>query len=196
MSQHDDSASRDGAAKWDLRYRDAAAAPRPAAVLSEHTHLLPGSGQALDLACGLGANALLLARHGLETWAWDRSGVAIEQLAAACADLPLHAEQRDVLQRPPAPASFDVVVVTRFLERSLFPHLLAALRPAGLLFYQTFIAAKSTAVGPANPDYLLGDNELLQRCAGLRILVYREEGRVGDTERGFRNEAMLIGQRR
>jgi hypothetical protein len=29
----------------------------------------------------------------------------------------------------------------------------------------------------------------------LRVLVYREEGTVGDTRRGFRNEAMLVAMK-
>jgi hypothetical protein len=31
--------------------------------------------------------------------------------------------------------------------------------------------------------------------ASLNILLYREEGGVGNLSRGFRNEAMLIGQK-
>ena len=52
--------------------------------------------------------------------------------------LPLHAEGRDVVAAPPAPTSFDVIVVSRFLERALAPALIQALRPAGLLLYQQF----------------------------------------------------------
>jgi len=58
--------------KWNARYRMAdTTVADPAVVLSENLHLLPARGCALDLACGAGANALLLARHGLETHAWD-----------------------------------------------------------------------------------------------------------------------------
>ena len=102
------------------------------------------------------------------------------------------ARECDVSAQPPAPASFDVIVVSRFLDRELFPALLAALRRQGLLFYQTFTADKDPAVGPSSPDYLLRRGELLRLCAGLRPVLYREEGRLGDLQRGFRNEAMLI----
>ncbi|HEB99563.1 MAG TPA: SAM-dependent methyltransferase, partial [Thiotrichales bacterium] len=67
------------AAKWDARYRESATAVATE-VLVENRHLLPAVGEALDLACGLGGNALLLARHGLRTTAWDLSPVAIERL--------------------------------------------------------------------------------------------------------------------
>ncbi len=66
--------------KWDTRYREAHRVPETALVLSEFQHLLPTSGRALDLACGLGGNALLLAAHGLETHAWDISPVGVERL--------------------------------------------------------------------------------------------------------------------
>ncbi len=180
--------------KWDARYR-AAGAAKAVEVLAENRHLLPAAGEALDLACGLGGNALLLARHGLRTTAWDLSPVAIGRLARAAADLPLSAEVRDVLAAPPAAESFDVIVVSRFLERDLCPALMAALRPGGLLFYQTFTRDKAIPGGPSNPAFLLAENELLRLFAGLRLRVYREEGRLGDVTRGLRNEALLVAQR-
>ncbi|MGB9671476.1 MAG: class I SAM-dependent methyltransferase, partial [Halothiobacillaceae bacterium] len=64
---------------WNSRHADA---ERSAAAwaLREHVHLLPAAGDALDLACGLGANALRMAEHGLRVQAWDFSPVAIERL--------------------------------------------------------------------------------------------------------------------
>jgi tellurite methyltransferase len=67
-------------AKWDQRYLCSDRFPPPVPVLSQNLHLLPSRGRALDLACGLGANALLLAEQGLEVVAWDLSPVAIERL--------------------------------------------------------------------------------------------------------------------
>ena len=183
------------AAKWDERYREAEP-PGAVRVLMENSHLLPASGEALDLACGLGGNALLLAQAGLRTWAWDISPLAIERLnaAASAAGLPLSAEVRDVLAAPPSALSFDVIIVSRFLERDLCPALMAALRPGGLLFYQTFTRDKAVPGGPVNPDFLLAENELLRLFDGLRLRVYREEGSIGNVQHGFRNEALLVAQ--
>lgn len=168
-----------------------------ARVLLENTHLLPAAGKALDAACGLGANALLLAQHGLETYAWDISQTAIDKLQSRSTELniQLQVETRDVNAFPPAPASFDVIVVSRFLERALIPQLIAALRKGGLIYYQTFIKDKTDDSGPRNPDYRLGTNELLCLFQALQILVYREEGTLGDLQQGFRNEAMLIARK-
>jgi hypothetical protein len=73
--------------------------------------------------------------------------------------------------------------------------MIRALSLGGLLYYQTFIDERVADTGPRNPAYRLRRNELLSLFSGLRLLVYREEGLVGDLERGFRNEAMLVAMR-
>ena len=185
--------------QWNQRYRDNPSEniPSPALVLSENAHLLPDQGDALDLACGLGGNALFLAQQDFQVCAWDYSNAAIEQLkqVANNHEIKLQAEIRDVVKEPPASQSFDVIVVSRFLDRSLIPELIAALKPGGLIFYQTFIREKVIDIGPSNPDFLLNPNELLDLFSSLKVLVYREEGLVGEVEKGFRNEALLVAQR-
>lgn len=185
--------------KWDRIYRSRGGEvpPEPAQVLAENTHLLPAAGGALDLAAGLGGNALYLARRGLETHAWDISTEAMTRLEALAASLalPVRTEVRDVIRCPPPPETFDVVVVSRFLERSLTPFLIQALKPGGLLFYQTYTLDKDPGVGPSDPAYLLLSNELLDLFRELRLLVYREEGRAGNLSVGFRNQALLVGQK-
>lgn len=184
--------------KWNRIYAAADHGdPQVANVLQQNLHLLPFTGKALDVACGLGANALLLAQCGLQTWAWDISQTAIEKLQSRSLDLNilLQLETRDVTARPPEPLTFDVIVVSRFLERTLIPALIAALRDGGLIYYQTFIKNSTSDAGPRNPDYRLGSNELLGLFQSLQIVFYREEGRLGDLDKGMRNEAMLIAQR-
>lgn len=186
--------------KWNERYRSGNADrdARPARVLEENAHLLPRGGTALDLACGLGGNALFLARRGLDTHAWDIAEEALLRVARAARrdGIELSLQARDVTARPPDPESFDVIVVSRFLVRELAPALIRALRPGGLLFYQTFSREAVSDDGPRRPEFRLAPNELLRLFAGLHMLVYREEGTAGDTARGWRNEAMLVGQAR
>jgi tellurite methyltransferase len=184
--------------KWDARYQDAdVAQATPCRVLAEFRHLLPATGRALDLAAGLGGNAQLLAGLGLETEAWDISPVAVDKLNrhARTRGLPLAASVRDVENVPPGKGSFDVIAVSYFLDRTLAPALREALRPGGLLFYETFTREKVDDAGPSNPDFLLAPNELLHLFSPLRLLVYREEGLVGETSRGLRNVAYLVGRR-
>lgn len=181
--------------QWNNRYQ-IADFPPPCQVLVDYAHLLPSAGTALDLACGLGANAFFLANRGLEIHAWDYAEVAITRLQthATSQQIPIYTQVRDVLQQPPAPATFDIIVVCHFLDRSLIPSLRHALKPNGLLFYQTFTRTYVDEQGPKNPDYRLADNELLKLFSDLKLIMYREEGRVGNTTQGFRNQAQLIAQ--
>ncbi|MCC6302274.1 MAG: class I SAM-dependent methyltransferase [Gammaproteobacteria bacterium] len=184
--------------KWDAIYSRKTGFPgAPSRVLAENIHLLPVAGAALEIACGLAGNAVLLAERGLDTRAWDISPVAIEQVNRYARErgLPLTGEACDVMERPPAPASCDVIVVAHFLDRALIPHLVGALRRGGLLFYQTFTRTRVTDAGPGNPEFRLADNELLGLFSPLRLLVYREEGRVGALDRGLRDEALIVAQK-
>ena len=184
--------------KWDLRYADGdPAAASPCAVLKQFAHLLPPDGAALDLACGLGGNARFLAGRGLVTRAWDLSPVAIGKLRAHAEahGLPLRAEIRDVERQPPQADAFDVIVVSHFLDRALAPSLAAALRPGGLLFYQTWTREAVDDRGPGNPDFRLAPNELLRLFPNLRLVAYREEGLFGNPAEGLRNEAWLLAAR-
>jgi tellurite methyltransferase len=56
---------------------------------------------------------------------------------------------------------FGVIVVSHFLECALARHLTAALRPDGLLFYQTFTRCHVDDGGPLNAGFLLRDHGLL-----------------------------------
>jgi 2-polyprenyl-3-methyl-5-hydroxy-6-metoxy-1,4-benzoquinol methylase len=184
--------------KWDGIYKDGqrGAAAR---VLAENRHLLPTSGgRGLDVASGMGANAVLLAQHGLEVDAWDISPVATEQLQSFATEnnLGIHAAARNIVEQPPGVEEYDVIVVSHFLERELMPKLIDALKPGGLLFYQTFSRARVDDSGPRNEAFRLRDNELLEFCSAMRILVYREEGAVGNTREGFRNLAMIVAQKK
>jgi SAM-dependent methyltransferase len=171
--------------------------PQPARVLADNSFLLPPQGRALDLACGRGGNALFLARRGFATQAWDYAPAAIESLSriAVREALPLQGVVRDVVQDPPPVDSFDVIVVSFFLQRDIMADLIAALHQGGLIFYETFVQDAVAPSGPDNPAYRLADNELLRLFAGQRILSYQEHGSVGDPAHGQRNVARLVAQK-
>lgn len=186
-----------GPEKWNARYQEPDRQPSPCRVLLENDHLLPVTGKSLDLACGLGGNALLLAERGFDSVAWDLSPVGIDRLRAIARErgLPVRAEVHDLATGILPESGFHVIVVSRFLERPLFPVLFDALLPGGLLFYQTYTRERVGDKGPKGETFRLGTNELLDLCRPLRILLYREEGRVGDLARGCRDEALLVGMK-
>ncbi len=183
--------------KWDERYRNSTQPGNTCWVLDNHLHLLPSQGRSLDVACGLAANALCLAEQGLESHGWDISSVALEKATyfAAQRGLSINTLQRDIEENPPQQNSFDVIVVSQFLYRPLFPALIDALKPNGLLFYQTFNQQKLTSSGPNNPDYLLATNELLHLLSPLELVFYREDARNGALDKGLRDCSYFIGKR-
>ena len=158
------------ATKWNVRHQYSkeknSSKPTAASILSEYVEFLPASGDALDLAAGRGGNARLLAEHQLTAYAWDLSSVAMQELQA---DEPgIQTAVRDIVEQPPEPESFDVIVVSRFLDRGLCPAIEAALRVNGVLFYQTFIK------GLSNPDFMLKPGELQGLFPSLHAQVYVE----------------------
>jgi len=183
--------------KWDTIYRNKLSEPTAASVLENYHYLLPTQGIALDLACGQGGNALLLARSGLEVQAWDVSPVAIEQLKerADLKKLNIDAQVHDVIISPPLPESVDVLVVSFFLDRELCAQLYSALKPGGLLFYQTYCQQKISEQGPINPEYLLADNELLQLFPQMKVRVYQQDALLGNHRKGLRNQAILVAEK-
>jgi tellurite methyltransferase len=185
--------------KWDKIYskqhcKDITAS----SVVIDNAHLLPRAGKALDLACGMGANAIFLAEHKLQVDAWDVSFDAMKQLDEYSREknLTISTSIRDVERMPPEVDSYDVLTVSQFLHKPTFRALRDSLHIDGLLFYQTFTLEKTSQVGPTNPDYLLAKNELLGLCEGMEILVYREEGAQGDIQQGWRNKAMIVAKQK
>ncbi len=185
--------------KWNTIYQDANIGDlTPPLVLSENAFLLAGGGTAFDLASGLGGSAIYLARHGFTVTAWDISDVAMQKLAAYARHhrLAIQAETHDMSLDKPLPNSFDVIVGCHYLDRSLMPVLMHALKPGGLIFYQTFLQETTDdSRGPSDMNYRLANNELLALFNGLRIIVYRENGLLGDLTQGLRNEAMIVAQK-
>lgn len=157
---------------------------RPASWLLAHAAMLPRRGRALDVACGRGRNAIWLAERGLTTLAVDRNEEAIRDLneAARAMGLPLTAEVRDLESGPVScpQSAYDAIVVVHYLHRPLFPALIDALAPGGVLVYETFTRAQATRGKPTNPDFLLKSGELLELVRPLEVLASREgdyEGR-------------------
>jgi SAM-dependent methyltransferase len=166
----------------------------PAAWLTDHADLLPPQARALDLACGRGRNALWLAERCASVLALDRDAAAVDQLRAAAGvrGLPITAVVTDLEWgvRPLASSAFEVIVVINYLHRPLFPSLVDALTPGGVLIYETFTRAQAARGRPTNPDFLLEQGELNRLVAPLEILDWRE----GEFE--ARDVASVIARRR
>ncbi len=184
---------------WDERYDREKAVPErgPAAFLVEHRHLLPPRGRALEVAMGTGRNALYLASLGYEVTGIDVSGVAVERCRqeAARRGLRIEAVQADLESYGLARAAYDIVIDFYYLQRDLAPQLEGALRPGGILVFESFTTEqRQFGWGPQNDEFLLRPGELRETFAGLEVLVYREGLVQGD--RGTKAVAGLVGRKR
>jgi SAM-dependent methyltransferase len=130
----------------------------------------------IDVACGAGRHTRLFADHGCRVVAIDRAPRLDDDLRALPA---VDVRDADLEQGawPLGDERFDAVVVTNYLHRPLFPHLLAALVPGGVLLYETFAVGNAAFGKPSSPAFLLGPGELLDACAGLRVIAF-EDGYV------------------
>lgn len=139
--------------------------------------LIPAGGDVLDLACGGGRHARLLAGLGYHVEAVDRDANALAMLAGVanvttrCADLeggpwPYYADV------------FDGIVVNRYLWRPLFPQIFNCLAEGGVLIYETFMEGQQLYGKPSNPAFLLRPGELLDLVGKRFTVVAFEQGEI------------------
>ena len=80
------------------------------------------------------------------------------------------------LERSPLPElQFELILCFNYLQRSLFVPMERALRPGGMLVYETYTVEQlAFPEGPHTPDYLLRPYELRDAFGSLETLFYRE----------------------
>jgi SAM-dependent methyltransferase len=135
--------------------------------------------RALDVAMGRGRHAIVLARAGFRTFGVDVKLDALRDAlqTAAAERLPLRVWCADLRHHPLPARRFDLIVVSRYLQRDLFPSLQAATAPAGVVLYETFTTLqRACGSGPTSPDHLLEPGELRARFAAPQwdVLFYEE----------------------
>jgi SAM-dependent methyltransferase len=137
------------------------------------------------LACGSGRHTRFLAAAGHPVLAVDRDVAALAETRARSAGivtLQLDLEHGGDTRWPFEAGRFSGIVVTNYLHRPLFPHIVASLAPGGVLIYETFASGNGRFGKPSNPDFLLQPGELLelvQTCvsAPLHVVAF-EDGYV------------------
>lgn len=149
----------------------------PSALLVRFSDFLPHAGLALDLACGCGRNTLYLARQGLAATGVDRSlkSLSVGREEAFRSGIQASFVQAD-LTRFALPANvLSVVICFKYRNREFYPSIRAALRPGGLLIYETYTREHGFyGLKPRNPEHLLERNELYQAFSDWEIIYYRE----------------------
>ncbi len=171
--------------KWEAKYRagEYSHDGPPSGLLRRWLPALP-RGRALDVAAGLGRNALFLARAGYKVDAVDISPTGLAEAArrARRAKLRVRWIAADLDSYRPARSRYDVVVNAFFLKRRLFPALRAAVKPGGVMIVETHMQGPNDG-GPCSSAHRLRPGELRRRFRGWEVLeleegLFREGGRT------------------
>lgn len=154
----------------------------PSTWVTRFAHLVT-KGPVLDLACGGGRHGRFFLRAGYQVLFVDRD---VSRLADLRDNPAAQVMQYDLENDSPWPFErdrFGAVVVVNYLHRPLFPHLAESLQKGGVLIYQTFALGNEKYGRPSNPDFLLKENELLERFGQKLQVVDFEQGYQPDPER-------------
>jgi SAM-dependent methyltransferase len=143
--------------------------------VQRYAHLARKQGTVLDVACGAGRHARFFASQGMRVTAVDKNASALAQLTqygieTLWADLENSAW-------PLAGRSFDTVIVTNYLWRPLLPLIAASVMERGVIIYETFAQGNERYGKPANPDFLLAPDELMQHFGskqGFEVIAYED----------------------
>lgn len=163
---------------WDERHTNDTSKPQACSLLQQNKDLLPATGKALDLASGRGGNTMELARCGLTVTACDSSEVAIRIIKQEAKEQNLEHKIEAIAEDAATTLvnntnTYDIIMVSKFLDRQLTQPITKALKQHGLIYYQTFTQDSTT--GPTNKEYRLQHNELLQMFNQEYLILHYQE---------------------
>jgi 2-polyprenyl-3-methyl-5-hydroxy-6-metoxy-1,4-benzoquinol methylase len=172
--------------KWNSKYIERITQneePTPNPRLKNLTPYFSG-GEALDLACGLGGNSLFLARLNYQVKAIDISEVAIHYLQeqATKQKLSINTQICSLSQEnlfEIASDFYDVVVITYFLDRSLFPLIKKIIKSNGYFFMETFYTSPQSENQGISKQFKLKPKELLMEFLDWKVLYFEENEKEG-----------------
>jgi tellurite methyltransferase len=159
-------------AGWEQRYRAQEGTAEPSPLLVEAASIRP-PGRALDLACGTGRNALWLAQQQWNVTAVDGSPTAIEILRERAAGLRIETQIADLENGgfTIEPASYDLIAICYYLQRSLFAPAKQGVVPGGII-----IAIALLAEPGKDNSFRVEPGELLRTFDDWEVLHEREGG--------------------
>ncbi len=187
-------------ADWDTRYREGFYSDDVTThnLLVLFAHQIKGS-QVIDVAMGMGRDAIYLARKGYFVVGIEKSQEAIKLAQETIRkEGPMFYPVRgDVSMIPIKAGSADCITVFYFLLKEAVPNILDLLRPGGLLIYETYLKRQNNLglERKMNPAYLLDDGELLRYLKGFDLLFY-EEVIVEEKEGRRKAVARAVGRKK
>lgn len=156
-----------------MHLHDSSMGEKPSGWVLRWAGRIASGSEVLDLACGGGRHSRHLAGLGYRVLAVDRNESALAGLRGTEGVETLVADLESGAW-PLGGRRFGGIVVTNYLHRPLFPHILSALSPSGVLIYETFAAGNERFGKPSNPAFLLRPGELLEATRGLRVIAYED----------------------
>ncbi len=171
--------AQDDKERWNKRYQDKDAPQKPIKLVTEYVKFSTGK-QALDIACGMGRHSKYLASLGFQVDALDISSLAIKKLQNL---ENIHAKEVDFDTYRLPKEKYDLIVCTYYLERKLFPQMISALKPNGIILLETFLHNTDNEKEPSNPAFLLNEGELEtyfdQKCELIHIPEWWDRDSTG-----------------
>lgn len=172
--------------KWNRKHKerlDELREPVPNERLKNLSPYMQG-GTALDIACGLGGNSLFLAQLGYEVMAVDISEVAADYVQEMAVKQGLMVttmigDLTKITSLPLKKHSFDFVMNTYYLERSIIPYVKELVKQNGFFFMETYYKSPNAEHQRVSSQYKLESNELLAEFLDWKILFFEENGQEG-----------------
>lgn len=160
--------------RWNEKYQHAKLIDTLQAepLLLQYAAIIKNTGLALDLAAGTCHISVQLAQSKNEVIAVDCSVAALQlgQQLAYLHDVKLLPLVADLSCWSFPRCSFDMITCFRYLDRKIFPKLVDALKPRGLLIYKTFNENYLNYAPRFNPTYVLRSGELEAYLSQLEII--------------------------
>jgi len=170
--------------KWDQRYaEDTFRKGNPVTLVEDWVSRIP-KGKALDVACGAGRNAILLAQHGFDVDAIDVSveGLKLGRQQAAELGHEINWIEHDLDEPYPFDADYQLILVLWYVDLDLIARLCHHLAPGGYLLCEEHLQTAAEVVGPCNRNFRVPPGALRTAVNGLEILLYEEK--IGENEEG------------
>jgi len=128
-------------------------------------------GYVLDLACGRGRHSIFLSDLGFKVLSVD-----IDKNSLNCFNgkfiIKKVIDVENINNWPLEERKFSAIVVTYFLNRTIFPLILSSIKKGGYLIYETFSEGQQKIGKPSNPDFILKSRELLKLSSKMQLLTY------------------------
>lgn len=143
------------------------------ALLTKNTSQNGAHARALDIACGNAKYSKILAQLGFFVSALDYSSAALShidnpRIHHICIDIESYAFPHNY---------YDVIFNRFFLQRTIFPQIVAALKPNGIVIFETFIDIYNDIESYIKPS--------IKSSADSMVLYANELERIFSVENGF-----------